>query len=169
MNTVVLTVLYVLFCCLLRQAFHRALQVRRQMTTQVRVVYENIMVANAHARSNPEMKLSTRTQAALLTLQKGKMISHVLKACQTLEYSTSYSVVCCSNFVIASASKILFTLIRSCNRSTPHQELLRYVSMGVRVYSCWSGCWSGCWRSSSMARIYLNMQSFSFCQNSTHL
>ena len=56
------------------------------------------------------------------------MISHVLKACQTLLLSTQYSIKCCKAFAASSASSILLDLIRSCNRSTPHQELLKYVT-----------------------------------------
>ena len=34
--------------------------------------------------------------------------------------------LCCVSFAEAAASNVLFALLRSCNRSTPHQELLRY-------------------------------------------
>lgn len=64
---------------------------------------------------------------ALQQLQKGKMISQLLKACATLELSTQLSKKCSEAFAKSGASKILFALIRSCNRSTPHQELLRWV------------------------------------------
>lgn len=39
--------------------------------------------------------------------------------------STNHSTKCCEAFTYAGAFKILFDLMKSCNRSTPHQELLR--------------------------------------------
>jgi len=89
-------------------------------------MYRRICDAETQARKDPSLRLGRRTYAALQTLQSGKMVSHVLKACQTLEFSTYISRQCCEAFAAASASAILFNLLRSCNRSTPHQELLRY-------------------------------------------
>jgi len=107
------------------QAFRRSVIIRRHLCKTVKVALKRLNAAHKRSNQNPELRLGNQTIAALSTLQKGKMISHVLKACQTLETSTHYSQVCCKNFVLSSASKVLFTLIRSCNRSTPHQELLR--------------------------------------------
>jgi hypothetical protein len=87
---------------------------------------QRLAVADANARSKPTLTLGKQTKEALHTLQCGKMISHLLKACATLELSTDLSKRCCTDFASASASGILFGLIRSCNRSKPHQELLRH-------------------------------------------
>lgn len=75
-------------------------------------------------------------EVALQVLQSGKMISQLLKACQTLELSTQLSRYCGEAFAQAGASRILFALIRSCNRSTPHQELLRYAYIHIYRYIC---------------------------------
>ena len=56
------------------------------------------------------------------------MISQIYKACQTLDVATQFSIKCCTAFTTAGATKALLHLIRSCNRSTPHQEILRYAA-----------------------------------------
>ena len=62
---------------------------------------------------------------ALTVLQTKKAASLLLKAAATIEMTTRYSYQCCQAFITADASRILLALIRSCNRSTAHQELLR--------------------------------------------
>lgn len=86
---------------------------------------KRIKAADARAAADPSLKLGKQTMAALKVLQTGKMISQLLSACQTLELSSQVSRYCCEAFAQAGASDILFSLLRSCNRSTPHQELLR--------------------------------------------
>ena len=86
---------------------------------------KRIKQAEIKARADPSLRLGKQTMVALQTLQNGKMISHLLKSCQTLELSTQLSRHCCESFAHANAASILFGLLRSCNRSTPHQELLR--------------------------------------------
>ena len=85
-----------------------------------------IIDAEKRAIADPNLCLAKQTKTSLEVLQSGKMISHLLKACQTLELSTQVSVKCCQAFTEAQASSVLFGLIRSCNRSTPHQEVLRH-------------------------------------------
>lgn len=77
------------------------------------------------ALSDPTRKLGRQTESALTILQTGKMISQLKKACQMLFVSTQISKTCCEAFTQAGAFNILFDLLKSCNRSTPHQELLR--------------------------------------------
>ena len=108
------------------QALRRSILVRRKQPPVVRNCLQRLNAAHERSNACPEMRLGRQTEVALRALQSGKMISHVLRACQTLETCTAFSQVCCKNFVVSSASNILFSLIRSCNRSTPHQELLRY-------------------------------------------
>lgn len=107
------------------QALRRSLAVRRSMPRDVANMHTRIKRADQNSIQNPQLRLGNQTNEAISILLKGKMISHILRACQTLELATLYSSVCCLRFVQSAASKILFTLICSCNRSTPHQELLR--------------------------------------------
>ena len=108
------------------QAFYRASVVRRNTTDSAVVkAARKIRAADMAARADPSLRLGRLTASSLHSLQTGKMISHLLKACQTLELSTQVSKRCCESFAAAEASTILFGLIRSCNRSVAHQELLK--------------------------------------------
>lgn len=77
------------------QAFFRASRIRKQSTKDVKTVYKRIKKANDAAKADPSLKLGKLTTAALDTLLSGKMISQLLKACQTLEFSTQVSSRCC--------------------------------------------------------------------------
>jgi len=110
------------------QAVVRAVHVRETNKTKVSAALKRIKAAEQKALADPSLRIGRQTQSALQTLQScsGKMISALLKACQTLEFSTQLSHRCSRAFAEAGASKVLFALIRSCNRSTPHQELLKH-------------------------------------------
>jgi abnormal spindle-like microcephaly-associated protein len=86
-----------------------------------------IRAAELKARADPSLRLGKRTVAALATLQNGKQVSQILKALQFLQVSTQISKHCCASFAEGGATAVLFGLLRSCNRSQPHQELLRCV------------------------------------------
>ena len=76
------------------------------------------------------MTLGSRTLAALAVVLHSKNLTAVLHACEALEVTTRFSAVCCARFREEGAAPILFALIKSCNRSKPHQELLK-VAMDV--------------------------------------
>lgn len=71
------------------------------------------------------LTLHAKAKQALDLLHKGKMISHHMKACQYLLTYTSYSKEICELFVYTNSTTILFNLLLTCNRSPPHQELLK--------------------------------------------
>jgi abnormal spindle-like microcephaly-associated protein len=113
------------------QAVNLSRQVRIKSSSVLTTMRNKLKIADAKARSQPALTLGKQTTSALQTLQSGKMISHLLQACQTLELSTSVSSRCASAFAECGASTILFSLIRSCNRSKPHQELLKHALVVV--------------------------------------
>ena len=107
-------------------AFYRAYVVRKSVSdVSILSAARKIKAADLAARADPSLRLGRLTASSLHTLQNGKMISQLLRACQTLELSTQVSRRCCESFATANASTILFGLIRSCNRSVAHQELLK--------------------------------------------
>merc|ERR1711871_806508 len=108
------------------QAVLRARIVRAHRGVKVSKICDRLSIAAANARTNPDLRLGKRTLDALETLQNGRVISQLFKACHLLELSTRVSEKCASAFADAKAPKILFSLIQSCNRSAPHQEILRY-------------------------------------------
>lgn len=109
----------------LLQTCFRGRMIRVRSNHKVQVALRRIRRADERAQAEPSMRLGRRTEFALSILQKGKMISQLIKACQHLEASTEHSLECCESFAQAGAAKVLFGLLRSCNRSTPQQELLR--------------------------------------------
>eukprot|EP01041_Mallomonas_annulata_P000646 gene646-1248_t len=108
------------------QATFRANKIRISSPSRIVSIRKRLHKAWLKACADPSLRLGKRTVAALLILESGKMISHVIRACETLLLSTQYSTRCCKAFAETSASTVMFDSIRSCNRSTPHQELLRY-------------------------------------------
>lgn len=98
---------------------------RVKNSAKVTAARKRIRQAELRARSDPSLRLGRRTAAALATLQNGKQVSQILKALQFLQLSTQVSKHCCASFAEGGATGVLFGLLRSCNRSQPHQELLR--------------------------------------------
>jgi hypothetical protein len=81
--------------------------------------------SSAIAPPSKGLTLHAKAQHALHILHNGKMISHYMKACN---YLLTYTAVCrevCELFVYTNSPIILFRLLQTCNRSTPHQELLK--------------------------------------------
>ena len=96
-------------------------------SVKVNSLRKKIKLTEIKAKADPSLQLGKRTLVALQTLHKndGMMISQLIKACEILEFSTEISMRCCQAFANSSATSILLDLIRSCNRSKPHQELLK--------------------------------------------
>lgn len=119
------------------QARFRGRKVRAKSKKALRLILARLEKANENARLNPNttLTLGEKTAAALRTLQNAPMISALIKACQALQMSTLYSKDSCEKFVYTDSAHILFSLIQSCNRSTPHQELLR-LSLLVLLNVC---------------------------------
>lgn len=107
------------------QAFFRAYKIRCCASKNVKKARMLLKVAEEKSRADPTQRLGHLTSNALRILKKGKMISSIYKACHTLDTATRFSIKCCGAFTTAGATKALLNLIRSCNRSTPHQEILR--------------------------------------------
>lgn len=106
------------------QAIIRGVIVRKAHSERERTLLARIKDATANAPEN--LKLGSRTADALNALEKGYQDSPELqKLCETLELSTRLSRVCCEQLACGAASTLLFRLIRGCNRSAEHQEVLR--------------------------------------------
>lgn len=106
------------------QAFARSLAVRRAQTQDVASKRLRLIALAARARSQPELILGNRTRAALAVLRNSTKLTEIMKACSELEVSTRLSVSCCEQFVDARATLVLYRLMRTCNRSKPHLDLL---------------------------------------------
>ncbi|CAI5776569.1 spindle-like microcephaly-associated [Podarcis lilfordi] len=93
-------------------------------TAKMRALRDSLSIANKE--SNEDKKLCNRTALAIDRLLKYKHFSYILAALKDLEVVTRLSPVCCESMVQNEAVPTIFTLIRSCNRSVPSMDVIRY-------------------------------------------
>jgi len=72
-------------------------------------------------------KFESLAAKAIRILQKSKNFSEVLKAVMVMEKITSQSMYECRVIIEANAHEELISIICSCNRSSPHLELIRLI------------------------------------------
>ncbi|KAG5187235.1 hypothetical protein JKP88DRAFT_262393 [Tribonema minus] len=117
----------------LLQARARGFLARQRAGPAVAAARAKVQTANAFARNNPGETLGARVANALAIMARGTMLTKVARACKTLELSTRYSPVSC--MVVAedqNAPTVLYNLIRSLNRSPPHQRILKFTLETLR-------------------------------------
>jgi abnormal spindle-like microcephaly-associated protein len=109
------------------QAKFRAYKVRLVANKNRRIVAVRAKMFHAamKAKEHPENQLGNRTKSALDMLSKAKKLGTVLAACKTLKLSTQLSPPCCVAFAAGGATRTILKYIKTCNRSAPHQEVLR--------------------------------------------
>ncbi|KAF9582765.1 hypothetical protein BGW38_010790 [Lunasporangiospora selenospora] len=106
------------------QSWWRGCQVRQECSAKVKAARKRIEHANATAEEH--MKLGNRTTMALDILLSSGQLSAVLKACYHLDVVTRLSKNSCLRLVEHNVVNIIFQLIKSCNRSQPHMEVLKH-------------------------------------------
>ena len=104
-------------------AFYRSIRVRRTNRKDVNEIYNRLRVLELSHKD--KITIGMKTLDAVNTLEIAKTIPDVLHAVKTLEMTTQLSSECCKIFATTHSPTTLFSLIRSCNRSSPHQELLK--------------------------------------------
>lgn len=109
------------------QAAFRARATRQTRTKAIVSVAHRVHRANKRAQEDPTQSLGCRTSSALAILQASTSLAEIMDAVKTLESATRFSVDCCEVFTNANAAKILLDLIRACNRSLPHVELVHWI------------------------------------------
>uniref|UniRef100_A0A8C3L5H5 Abnormal spindle microtubule assembly n=1 Tax=Chrysolophus pictus TaxID=9089 RepID=A0A8C3L5H5_CHRPC len=85
-----------------------------------------LSLEKANRKCKEENKLCNRTSIAIEYLLKYKHISYILAALKHLEVVTRLSPLCCENMAQSRAIFTIFVLIRSCNRSVPCMDVIRY-------------------------------------------
>ncbi|NWR48039.1 ASPM protein, partial [Regulus satrapa] len=93
-------------------------------TAKTRALRRSLEKANENSRE--ENKLGNRTAIAIDHLLKYKHLSYILAALKHLEVATRLSALCCENMAQSRAIFSIFVLIRSCNRSVPCMDVIRY-------------------------------------------
>ncbi|XP_046308040.1 abnormal spindle-like microcephaly-associated protein homolog [Marmota monax] len=92
--------------------------------TKIKAIRLSLQMVNREIRE--EDKLYKRTTLALHYLLTYKHLSAILEALKHLEVVTRLSPRCCENMAQSGAISKIFVLIRSCNRSVPCMEVIRY-------------------------------------------
>ncbi|XP_023562985.1 abnormal spindle-like microcephaly-associated protein [Octodon degus] len=92
--------------------------------TKIKAIRLSLQLANKEIRE--ENKLYKRTALALHDLLTYKHLSAILEALKHLDVVTRLSPLCCENMAESGAISKIFVLIRSCNRSIPCMEVIRY-------------------------------------------
>ncbi|NXR24765.1 ASPM protein, partial [Cinclus mexicanus] len=98
----------------------------RKMTDTAKTRALRHSLEKANEKSKEENKLGNRTAIAIDHLLKYKHLSYILAALKHLEVATRLSPVCCENMAQSRAIFSIFILIRSCNRSVPCMDVIRY-------------------------------------------
>ncbi|NWS86375.1 ASPM protein, partial [Toxostoma redivivum] len=98
----------------------------RKMTDTAKTRALRHSLEKANEKSREEDKLGNRTAIAIDHLLKYKHLSYILAALKHLEVATRLSPLCCENMAQSRAIFSIFTLIRSCNRSVPCMDVIRY-------------------------------------------
>ncbi|NWX08941.1 ASPM protein, partial [Caloenas nicobarica] len=93
-------------------------------TAKTKALRRSLEKANENSRE--ENKLCNRTAIAIEYLLKYKHLSYILAALKHLEVATRLSPLCCENMAQSRAILTIFVLIRSCNRSVPCMDVIRY-------------------------------------------
>jgi abnormal spindle-like microcephaly-associated protein len=124
-----------LITCL--QGIWRGRKTRKYTGKRIGVIRLRLALANEKAMQQPEMRLGARCMIALDVLLQSKSLAKIMSVMNTLEMSTRHSERCCEMFAAANAPTILFKLIRSCNRSLPHIELLNSVLRTIHHVAMW--------------------------------
>ena len=107
------------------QAISRISRDRKGMVLQQASKVRAASKVSSASKAGP--LLGPQTKEALETLKTSTHLREVMKAVRTLENSTKLSTSCCKAFASSGSPKILYNLVRSCNRSVPHTELLEYI------------------------------------------
>ncbi|XP_064003211.1 LOW QUALITY PROTEIN: abnormal spindle-like microcephaly-associated protein [Pogoniulus pusillus] len=104
-------------------------------TAKTKAIRHSLQKANENSRE--ENKLGNRTATAIDYLLKYKDFSYILAALKHLEVATRLSPLCCANMAQSRAIYSIFSLIRSCNRSVPCMDVIRYsVQVLLNVSKC---------------------------------
>lgn len=105
------------------QSRFRGCVTRKRRPSRIRTILSRIKRLDVQ----PHLLLGNRTTKALDVLANSTSLSEIMEAVRTLEVTTRWSAECSRQLVRANATNILFTLIRTCNRSRPHVEVLKVV------------------------------------------
>ncbi|XP_051929609.1 abnormal spindle-like microcephaly-associated protein homolog [Hippocampus zosterae] len=100
--------------------------VSRRLNDNSKVIKLRRRLHEVSAGAREEDKLQNKTSSALDCILRYRHFSSLLEALKNLEAATRLSPVCCEHLVESGATGVIFTLIRSCNRSVPCMDVITY-------------------------------------------
>ncbi|KAL9190668.1 hypothetical protein ACHAXT_000374 [Thalassiosira profunda] len=110
----------------------KSYRVARQGTVMFQSLYRGFLIRAFFLGFSCEViihvepsKFARHTAKAVRTLQKSKKFSEVMKAAMNLQMITQDSIEDCKVIAEGNIQRKMFAIIRSCNRSSPHLELIR--------------------------------------------
>uniref|UniRef100_A0A6Q2ZL10 Calponin-homology (CH) domain-containing protein n=1 Tax=Esox lucius TaxID=8010 RepID=A0A6Q2ZL10_ESOLU len=98
----------------------------RKLHDNCKVVAMRLRLRKVSEQVREEDRLCNKTSWAIEYLLKYKDFAYILEALKNLETATRLSPECCERLVTSGATLVIFTLIRSCNRSVPCMEVITY-------------------------------------------
>ncbi|XP_036375779.1 abnormal spindle-like microcephaly-associated protein [Megalops cyprinoides] len=98
----------------------------RKINDTRKVVAMRHRFRKVNQEAKEEDKLCNKTTTAIDYLLRYKHFSYILAALKHLETATRLSSKCCEQLVKSGATLVIFTLIRSCNRSVPCMEVITF-------------------------------------------
>lgn len=125
------------------QARWRGFLVRKRRDRAVHVCAQRIAIACRDKERGITKTLRSRTTEALRVLASSKQLTHVLVACTELEVATRLSSACSIACLKVNAAPSLFALVRSCDRSPAHQQLVRKAVGTLRNICTWGPQFAG--------------------------
>ncbi|GIY87946.1 abnormal spindle-like microcephaly-associated protein homolog [Caerostris darwini] len=105
------------------QTLWRGYKVRQSVTDK------NIIKSRQNIKAAPSSEhksLGNRTKFALNLLLKNQNLATILHALQNLEVCTRLSPTCCERLKESGGISIILQAISVCNRSVPHQEIIKF-------------------------------------------
>lgn len=138
------------------QAAARGRRTRSRRCKKVATLALRVQKANIKSAEEPKLRLGYRCSNALKALLKMTRLSELHAAISTLETATRLSRVCCAAFADANAPSVLFSLIRTCNRSLPHAELLYTILLTLKNVANYSALLP-CMATTRGAEVFLDL------------
>lgn len=88
---------------------------------------QRVRLAEARVSDDPGLQLKNRVAQALIICGaiNAHSITAILQSCTVLCVSTEYSLSICMSLLDSSVMINLLSVLKSCSRSLPHQQVLR--------------------------------------------
>ncbi|GAB1599350.1 spindle-like microcephaly-associated homolog [Argonauta hians] len=106
------------------KSYWKGYKVRCESKNTVTKLRYRLVAATKEATE--DKKLMSRFAKGFDQLMKCKQLSEVLYALINLEAASRLSPICCLQLARGNAVPVIYNIIKGCNRSVPHMELIKY-------------------------------------------